>query len=602
LGEVVEAQRVQGSSQTLIQSAVPSVRVARVVPDVTGVDKIFDYLVPEALAETVRVGVRVRVPLHGRNVAGWVVEIGEPSAGLEVKKIKSVIKVLGLGATAEIVDLAVWATKRWAGRMRSFISTAAPETLINNVPSPRYMPRAVQYASDTFDKVRDFGGGLITVAPLSNLAPFISAVACDGPTIVVMPTQHRVKLLAAALRANNFSVAQWPQDWALAYGGVDVVIGTRSAVWAPVEKFSNMVVVDEHDDLLQEERSPTWHARDVAIERSSRVGARCILLSPIASLSARKWAGDRRVVDSQGQWPEVLIVDRNNDEQWSRSLISSELIAELRDKSRRAVCVLNSKGRARLTACGSCRNILRCEKCDAALNQTDKTTLDCPRCGESRPVICQVCGSSSCAVLKPGVARLREELEAAANRSVFEVTAATETVNERCNVFVGTEAVLHRVQNADTVVFLDIDSELLAPRYRANEIVATLVVHAARLVGRSTQSPRILLQTHTPDNAFLIGLKIGDLSQYFVSDEARRSLLKFPPFGSIAQVSGKGTKAFLDSLNESLEFSAVVQTMNKDTENGLIRAENWQQLSDVLLSAKRPAKSRLTFHVDPPRV
>ena len=602
MGEVVEAQRVQGSSQTLIQTAVPSVRVARVVPDVTGVDKIFDYLVPEALVETVRVGVRVRVPLHGRNVAGWVVEIGKPSVGLDAKKIKSVIKVLGLGATIEIVDLAVWATKRWAGRMRSFISTAAPETLVKSVPSARYMPRAVQYASDAFEKIKDFGGGLITVAPLTNLAPFISAVACDGPTIVVMPTQHRVKLLAAALRANNFSVAQWPQDWALAYGGVDVVIGTRSAVWAPVEKFANIVVVDEHDDLLQEERSPTWHARDVAIERASRVGARCVLLSPIASLAARKWAGDRRVVDTQGKWPEVLIVDRNKDEQWSRSLISSELIAELRDKSRRVVCVLNSKGRARLTACGSCRNILRCEKCDAALNQSDKTMLDCPRCGESRPVICQVCGSSSCAVLKPGVARLREELEAAANRSVFEVTAATESVNERCNVFVGTEAVLHRVQSADTVVFLDIDSELLAPRYRANEIVATLVVHAARLVGRSNQNQRILLQTHTPDNAFLVGLKIGDLNQYFASDDSRRSLLKFPPYGSIAQVSGKGTKAFLDSLNESLEYSAVVQTMNKDTENGLIRAENWQQLTDVLSSAQRPAKSRLTFHIDPPRV
>ena len=602
MGEVVEAQRVQGSSQTLIQTAVPSVRVARVVPDVTGVDKIFDYLVPEALAETVRVGVRVRVPLHGRNVAGWVVEIGEPSVGLDAKKIKSVIKVLGLGATIEIVDLAVWATKRWAGRMRSFISTAAPETLVKSVPSARYMPRAVQYASDAFEKIKDFDGGLITVAPLTNLAPFISAVACDGPTIVVMPTQHRVKLLAAALRANNFSVAQWPQDWALAYGGVDVVIGTRSAVWAPVEKFANIVVVDEHDDLLQEERSPTWHARDVAIERASRVGARCVLLSPIASLAARKWAGDRRVTDTQGKWPEVLIVDRNKDEQWSRSLISSELIAELRDKSRRVVCVLNSKGRARLTACGSCRNILRCEKCDAALNQSDKTKLDCPRCGESRPVICQVCGSSSCAVLKPGVARLREELEAAANRAVFEVTAATESVNERCNVFVGTEAVLHRVQSADTAVFLDIDSELLAPRYRANEIVATLVVHAARLVGRSNQNQRILLQTHTPDNAFLVGLKIGDLNQYFASDDARRSLLKFPPYGSIAQVSGKGTKAFLDSLNESLEYSAVVQTMNKDTENGLIRAENWQQLTDVLSSAQRPAKSRLTFHIDPPRV
>jgi primosomal protein N' (replication factor Y) len=111
-----------------------------------------------------------------------------------------------------------------------------------------------------------------------------------------------------------------------------------------------------------------------------------------------------------------------------------------------------------------------------------------------------------------------------------------------------------------------------------------------------------LLQTHTPDNAFLVGLKIGNLNQYFASDDARRSLLKFPPYGSIAQVSGKGTKAFLDSLNESLEYSAIVQTMNKDTENGLIRAENWQQLTDVLLSAQRPAKSRLTFHIDPPRV
>ena len=581
---------------------MPSVRVARVVPDVTGVDKIFDYLVPEALIEQVRIGVRVRVPLHGRNVAGWVIEIGAPSAGLEISKIKSVIKVLGLGANKEIVNLANWATKRWAGRMRSFISTAAPATLISQVPSSRYMPRTLQHVSQAFEKIKEFGNGLITVAPLTNLTPLISSIACDGPTIVVMPTQHRVKLLAAALKANNYSVAQWPQDWAMAYGGVDVVVGTRSVVWAPVEKFNNIVVVDEHDDLLQEERSPTWHARDVAIERAARAGARCILLSPISSLSARKWAGDRTVVDNQNPWPEVLIIDRNKDEQWSRSLISSELIAELRDKSRRVVCVLNSKGRGRLTACGSCRNILRCEKCDAALNQLDKTKLDCPRCGESRPVICQVCGSSSCAVLKPGVARLREELEAAANRSVLEVTAATETVNERNSVFVGTEAVLHRVQNADTVVFLDIDSELLAPRYRANEIVATLIVHAARLVGRSSASPRILLQTHTPDNSLLVGLQSGDLSKYFADDQMRRSLLKFPPFGSIAQVSGKGTKSFLDSLNETLEFSSVVQTMNKDTDNGLIRAASWQELTDVLSTAKRPAKSRLTFHIDPPRV
>ena len=601
MGEVVEAQRVQGSSQTLTQSAVPSVRVARVVPDVTGVDKVFDYLVPDALADQVRVGVRVRVPLHGRNVAGWVIDLGEPSANLDSKKMKSVIKVLGLGPTKEIIELAHWATRRWAGRIRSFISAAAPETLVTKSPASRYMPRGIQHVSVEVEQIANFGGGLITVAPLTNLTPLISAIACQGPAIVVMPTVHRVKLLAAALRANNFSVALWPHDWAMAYGGVDIVIGTRSAVWAPVEKFTNIVVVDEHDDLLQAEQSPTWHAREVAIERASRAGAKCVLMSPIASLAARKWAGDRVVVHQQYKWPNIEIVDRNKDEKWSRSMISSELITELRDRSRRVVCVLNTKGRSKLTACGSCRTILRCEKCDAALNQGDSETLDCPRCGESRPVICQKCGSSSCAVLKPGVARLREELEAAANRVVFEVTGSTESVNERCSVFVGTEAVLHRVQNADTVVFLDVDSELLAPRYRANEIFATLMVHAARLVGRS-ESARIMLQTYTPDHEFLAGLSSGDLGRYFESDFARRSLLKFPPFGSIAKVSGKGTKAFLDSLAESLEFSSIVQTMNNDTDTGLVRAPSWQELSAVLMQAKRPSKSRLTFHVDPPRI
>ncbi len=602
MGETVSAQRVQSSSQTLIQTAVPFVRVARVVPDVTGVDKTFDYLVPESLKDQVKVGVRVRVPLHGRNVAGWVVEIGEPSVGLAVNKIRSVIKVLGLGVTQEIVDLANWANKRWVGRLRSFISTAAPETLITKVPSALYMPRAVQFASGAVESLKIFGSGLITVAPLTNLATIVSAIACDGPTIVILPSQNRVKLLAATLKANDFSVAQWPQDWALALGGVDIVVGTRSAVWAPVEKFSSIIVVDEHDDTLQEERSPSWHARDVAIERAKRNDARCILLSPIPSLVARHWAGERVVFDAQKPWPKVVVIDRNKDEQWSRSLISSELIAELRDKSRKVVCVYNTKGRARLIACGSCRNIMRCEKCDAALVQRDQSNLDCPRCGESRPVVCQSCGSGSCAVVKPGVSRLREELEAAANRSVVEVTSTSENINQRSGVFVGTEAVLHRVQSADTVVFLDIDSELLAPRYRASEIVTTLIVHAARLVGRSVSEPRLLFQTHTPENQLLQGLLDGDLRKYFATDSARRQMLKFPPFGSIAQVSGKGTKTFLDSLGETLEYSSVVQTVIKDTESGLVRARSWQELTDVLTAAKRPAKSRIVIHVDPPRV
>ena len=581
---------------------MPYVRVARVVPDVTGVDKIFDYLVPEALSNDVVVGVRVRVPLHGRNVAGWVIEIGEASEGLEVSKIRSVIKVLGLGVTTEIVELAQWATKRWAGRIRAFISTSAPKNLIARAPASRYIPRSMQFKSDAFDAIKRFDSGLITVSPSTNLATFVSAVACDGPTIVILPTQNRVKLLSAALKANNFSVAAWPQDWASALGGVDVVVGTRSAVWAPVARFANIVVVDEHDDLLQEERSPSWHARDVAIERAQRQGARCILLSPIPSLTARNWAGERVVTDLQKPWPQVAVIDRNSETFKGRSLVTSELIAELRDKSRKIICVYNTKGRARLIACGACRTILRCEKCDAAMTQGDKASLVCPRCSDVRPVVCQSCGSSSCAVLKPGVARLREELESAANRPVVEVTNMSDDFNTRSNIFVGTEAVLHRVHSADTVVFLDIDAELFAPRYRASEIVTTLLVHAARVVAKSEHEPKIMLQTNTPDNQLLIGLKNGDLSEFFTTETARRMMLKFPPFGSIARISGKGTKEFIETINGSLEFSSIAQTVIEDTDSGLVRAGSWQELNHVLTHATRPPKSRIVIHLDPPRI
>ncbi|GDX34407.1 hypothetical protein LBMAG16_12380 [Actinomycetes bacterium] len=581
---------------------MPSLRVARVVPDVTGVDKTFDYLIPESLADALRIGMRVRVPLHGRNVAGWVIAIGEPSTGLAISKLRSVIKILGLGTTQEIIELAHWATLRWVGRIRSFISASAPSTLIAKVPVARYLPQAVKRSSAACDLVSEYGGGLISVSPLANPTAIVSAFACNGPVIVVMPTQHRARLLAASLKANGFSIALWPQDWSSALGGVDIVIGTRSVVWAPVARFSTIVVVDEHDDLLQEERSPTWHARDVAIERCRRARVACCLISPTPSQVARNWAGERifvaHEIDKQKSWPKIEVLDRNKDESWSTSLISSELIKELRDTSRRVVCVHNTKGRARLIACGKCRTILRCETCDAAVNQRDGATLECPRCAAVRPVVCQSCGSSSCALLKPGVSRLREELQAAANRTVAEVTSATTEVNQRINIFVGTEAVLHRVQSADTVVFLDIDAELLAPRYRASELVASLIVHAARLVGNSKNFPRILLQTHTPENSLLVGLAKGNLDDHFEIEKARRSMLKFPPFGSLAEISGAGTQAFLETLGTTM----LVQTVIKDSTHGLVRAENWQLLSETLLNAKRPTKSRLSIHVDPPRV
>src|SRR4029079_14008378 len=261
---------------------------------------------------------------------------------------------------------------------------------------------------------------------------------------VIHPSIDDARRLAARLRHAGWSTAVHPEQWARASAGVDVVIGGRSAVWSPCAGMRSMVVLDEHDEALQEERTPTWHARDVAIararraddardvaiERARRADAACVLVSPCPSVSALQWSGTsvRRpaVVDERAGWPVLEIVDRTREEPWKRSLLTSALIQHLRNPAKRIVCVHNTKGRARLLACRTCKSLQRCEKCQAAVMQDDAGMLVCRRCFTLRPVVCQNCGSGAVSLIRLGVGRLREEIEAAAGRPVGLVTGESE--------------------------------------------------------------------------------------------------------------------------------------------------------------------------------
>ncbi|MEQ1702191.1 MAG: hypothetical protein ABMA25_18925, partial [Ilumatobacteraceae bacterium] len=395
--------------------------MARVVPNVTGLDKQFDYLVPEPLRASVAVGSLVRVPLHGRRIGGWVVALGAPDPELPVEKLVEIAKFSSVGPSAEIIELAEWAAQRWgAPRLRPFLVAADPPTMVRSLPRARR----------TVAALAPVAAGVRRTTPLTDPLPMLAEIARCGPTIVVHPTPAATRAIANRLRKTGLAVALLPDEWAAAAAGVDVVVGGRSAVWAPCPGLHSIVVLDEHDEALQEERTPTWHARDVAVRRAERGGAACVLVSPCPTATALHWAGarvsDPSTSDRVAGWPFLQIVDRSDEEPWKRSLLTSELIAHLRDPAKRVVCVINTTGRARLLACRSCRSLQRCEHCDAAVAQRDDGVLACGRCGTTRPVVCQQCGSSAMAVVKPGVTRLREELEAAANRPVVAVTGETD--------------------------------------------------------------------------------------------------------------------------------------------------------------------------------
>ena len=575
--------------------------LVRVLPNVTGLDKEFDYLVPDRFTGRVELGTIVRAPLHGRRVGGWVTAVDPTDEAVPGEALKEITGITGRGPDGSVIELADWAATRWGSRRRHFFVAASPERAVAALPSARRSGSAPEPRSPAATGILAGadGCGVLRLPPSADPLPAILSAVARGPTLVVVPEVDAARLLAARLRRAGPSVALVPDEWAAAAGGVDVVIGARTAAWAPCPGLAAAVVVDEHDEALQAEGSPTWHARDVVVERCRRVGAGWLLVSPVPTLHA---LGLGRLVHpptdrERRGWPIVDVVDRSGDVPWKRSLVTSELIRHLRDHDRRVVCVSNTTGRARLLACRSCRALARCERCDAAVAMDDDERLRCPRCDLVRPLACRECRSSAFANLRPGVTRLREELEAAAGRPVVAITGGEPGPPPDADVYVGTEAALHRVGRTDVVAFLELDAELFAPRFRAAEQTVALLARAARMVGPRPGGGRLVLQTFSPDHEVVRAVVLGDPGRVTGPDAERRRMLGLPPFGGLAEVAGAGAAEFVASLRGTDGIA-----VGGGPDRFVVRSADPWTLGAALRAATRPPGSRLRIAVDPPRL
>jgi primosomal protein N' (replication factor Y) (superfamily II helicase) len=571
--------------------------VVRVLPDVKGFDKRFDYSVPGPLRARVRVGTLVRIELAGRRVGGWVTDVDVvPPPGVSLRPIA---KVTGCGPTADLIELAEWAAWRWAGRPQHMLTTASPEGVVGALPAPR---RSSISASEVTPKwINDaFVGPSAVVRLPPALSPFeLCLEACRrGNTLIVCPSLAMARHLGARLRRAGAAICLYPRDWAQGAAGCSV-IGTRAAVWAPVAGLGSILVLDEHDESMQQERSPTWHARDVALERASRAAVACVLTSAhptLEAMAARPLITLSRSEERLG-WAVLDIADRSDEEPVMRSNPIGAAFMRALQSDKRVVCVLNTKGVARLLACASCNTLVRCERCEAAVEQAayddGRSELSCRRCGTVRPVVCTACGASRMKAVRRGVNRLSEELAAAVHDQVTVVTGDSDDV-PHTRVVVGTEAVLHRVTEADVVVFVEFDTELLAPRYRADEHSLTLLSRASRLVGG--RSGRVIVQTTQPEHPVLRAALVADPSLLVGPARDLRDLLQLPPFAALAAISGPGASEFVTRLR----VRPGVSTTSADRDVFLARAVGSEALANALASVNRPS-DRVRIAVDPLR-
>jgi primosomal protein N' (replication factor Y) len=510
--------------------------------------------------------------------------------------------------------------------MATFLRAASPANQIPLLISPERETAVYPERLTEADPRR--GDALIVPSP-AGPADIAILVAPEGSTIVIDPSQTRAARLAVALRdegrevvtvGSEHSAGHRTGAWDRARAGACVVIGGRTAVWAPVPDLATIIVLDEADEALEDERAPTWNARDVAVERARRVHATVRLVTPAPTVDAVVTVGAPAEPAVRVRWPRVQVVDQR-DEEPGHGMLSSALADALHrvlDAGERAVCVLNRTGRARLLACNACRELARCERCGATVQQRDEGFL-CAHCDTARPLVCLHCHGGGFRALRPGIGRVREDLAALLPRASIgavdarsEITTPETTATD--DVLIGTEAVLHRVGPDDgvgLVAFLELDQELLAPRARAAEQALWLLVRGARLFeGRRRTTGALLLQTRLPEHEVVRAACESNAMLVVDAERARRQALGYPPFGGVAEVSGAA--AAVDAACDALRARpgvAVLGPVDRPAAPGqsraLIQAATVAELCDALadsgLDGAR-ARGRLRVDVDPRRV
>ena len=331
-------------------------------------------------------------------------------------------------------------------------------------------------------------------------------------------------------------------------------------------------------------------------------------------------------------WPRVQIADRRQDDpamgEWC-----GEALTELLRRDLTVVCVLNRTGRARLAYCASCGE-LACSRQSGRPLRLEKQQFVDPDTGETRPAVCEACGAAKFRRARVGVKGVAEEMERLARRPVIQVvgdaspvpvasgeqsigTGTRAPIGERSGqrsgdrqariphhagrpaLYIGTEAVLHRVPSADAVAFVDFDQELTAPRYRAAEEAFALLVRAARMAGPRSRGGRILVQTRLPGHPVLAAAANADPTAWLGSEMERRAQMRQPPAAPWALISGAAAEQFVERLSAWPDAGALDIAGPAD---GIwrVRADCRDTLLNALAATERPP-GRLRVAVDPMR-
>jgi len=413
-------------------------------------------------------------------------------------------------------------------------------------------------------------------------------------------------------------------------GEARVVIGTRSAIFAPVENLGIIIVDEEHETSYRQQESPYYHGRDTAVVRARKANAVCVLGSATPSLETYNNAMNKKYnyirlnsrVHNRPLAKAEIIDMRAVFASEGNVVISPQLITaieETHNKGEQSIILLNRRGYSSFVLCRKCGESIRCSNCDVTLTyHRIESSLICHYCNmrQRAPKVCPQCISPYIYYVGEGTEQIEEILrqkfpqlkiarvdrDSMSRKKVFEQALLSFSAGE-LDMLVGTQMLAkgHDFPNVTLVGVVSVDAGLALPDFRSAERTFQLITQVAGRAGRGNLDGRVLIQTYHPEHYAITHACAQDYKLFFDEEIRHRKNFSFPPFVALASLLIHH-EDFAKALDIANKLRGCLDTANKEravrilgpAPAPLARLKNEHRLQ-ILIKAKNRVKLRETI-------
>ncbi len=347
-------------------------------------------------------------------------------------------------------------------------------------------------------------------------------------------------------------------------GRVKIVVGARSAIFAPLKNIGLIVIDEEHTGTYKQDTNPRYHARDVAILRGKYHNAPVILGSATPTLEsfARAKKGVYKLLTlteraASGKLPKVTVVDMKNEIKKGHFILSKVLIDKIQEKLDRheqIILLLNRRGYSSMLTCRDCGNVIKCPNCDITLTyHKSSNTNRCHYCNYSvkNVSVCPVCGSNNMKDYGLGTEKLEEELNRLFKARIIRMDMDTTSKkgmhekiilsfgNHEYDILLGTQMIAKGLDFplVTLVGVINADASLNIPDFRSAETTFQLLSQVSGRAGRGDLEGEVIIQTYNPDNYSIIYAKEHNYLKFYEEEMKIRRTLNYPPYFYITLVN-----------------------------------------------------------------